>query len=247
MVRKRHASCVALALSLAACGDQTPNVDSGVDAASAHDAFDAASCDPLAFQQPLEASAANITAALDPHCFNTGDARHVLVIDALCTHDMTCAVTHAKDCRDEYEAGWQERLHPHGLSVPCMDALLDAMSCRAQASCGDTHACDEATVHADQECDPNTPRGPMCPPLPEGRELTKGPIPDDAINDAGMLDESRIPDFIPALNRDGEIAGYVRHCAIAAGGAVPVYADDLTTVVGHMIPNRGFVPGDVPP
>jgi hypothetical protein len=87
----------------------------------------------------------------------------------------------------------------------------------------------------------------MCPPLPDDRERTKGPLPEDAANDAGMLvDETRIPDFIPALDRSGEIAGYVRYCAIRAGGAVPVYADDLTTRVGHMIPNRGFVPGDPP-
>jgi hypothetical protein len=61
----------------------------------------------------------------------------------------------------------------------------------------------------------------MCPPLPDDRELTKAPIPEDAINDAGMYDETRIPNFIPALDRSGEIAGYVRYCAIRAGGAVP--------------------------
>ena len=57
---------------------------------------------------------------------------------------------------------------------------------------------------------------------------------------------ARVPDFIPALNQQGEIAGYVRYCAIHSGGAVPVYADDLQTVVGHMISGRGFVPGAVP-
>jgi hypothetical protein len=86
---------------------------------------------------------------------------------------------------------------------------------------------------------------PSCPPLPEDR-ATKGPIPEGAIDDAGRLDESRVPDFIPALDQQGEIAGYVRYCGIRAGGAVPVYADDLRTPVGYMIPGRGFVPGPLP-
>lgn len=161
---------------------------------------------------------------------------------------MTCSVSHKGDCRAEYEASWQARLQPRGLSVPCADALLDSMSCLAQARCSDAHACDVASKRAETMCDPNAPvlGAPMCPPLPDDRAWTKGPIPDDAISDAGRLDESRIPDFIPALDRNGEIAGYVRYCAIQTGGAVAVYADDLETVVGHMLPGQGFVAGDLP-
>jgi hypothetical protein len=264
----RHAFCmvralnldfrmIAVALGLAACGDgdRPASADAAADASSSRydaawaDDYDAASCDPLAFEGEVDASAANIAAALDPHCFHSGAARRELVIEALCNHERECKVTHTEDCRVEYETCWQEVMsRENGLPVPCMDALCDAMGCLAQASCGDARACDSAKARADAVCDPNTPDGPMCPPLPDDRQPTKGPLPEDAANDAGMLaDETRIPDFIPALDRrSGEIAGYVRLCAIRAGGAVPVYADDLTTLVGHMIPNRGFVPGDVP-
>lgn len=248
---------IAVALSLAACGDDdrpasadsaTDASSSGYDAAWADD-YDAASCDPVAFEGEVDASAANIAAALDPHCFHSGVARRELLIGALCDHDRECNFTHAESCPVEYETCWQQIVRrENGLSVPCMDALYDAMSCLAQASCDDARACSSANARADAVCNPNTPHRTMCPPLPDDREWSKGPLPEDAANDAGMLvDETRIPDFIPALDgRSGEIAGYVRFCAIRAGGAVPVYADDLTTLVGHMIPNRGFVPGDVP-
>jgi hypothetical protein len=73
-----------------------------------------------------------------------------------------------------------------------------------------------------------------------------------------------VPDFIPALARDGTtIAGYVPKASLIESGGVipgtpsnppqaspdPVYADDLTTLVGHMVPGVGFVPLDssVPP
>jgi hypothetical protein len=253
--RNRRAFTVTLALGLAACSADHARDHEVLDATVAAraspsdiDVFDASNCDPSVFEQTLDPTPVNIASALDQHCFNTGAGRRALVIGALCKHDMACAVSHTKDCRAEYEARWQERLRPRGLSVPCMDALLDSMSCLAQASCDDAHACDAASERAEVACDPNTPilGAPICPPLPEDRELTKGPIPPDAINDAGMLDERRVPDFIPALDQRGEIAGYVRHCAIMAGGAVPVYGDDLKTVVGHMIPGRGFVPGALP-
>lgn len=239
-----------LALAVVACADeQAPAaLDASVDVdatTSAADIFDPASCDPLGFEQMLEVSSANIMKPLEQRCFNSGLGRRALVIEALCARDRACGVSHANACRAEYEARWQERERPNGLSVPCADALLDAMSCNAQARCDDPHGCDAARKRADAKCDPNAPLlgAPACPPLPDDRELTKGPIPDDAINDAGMLDETRIPDFIPALDQSGEIAGYVRHCALAAGGAIPVYAEDLETVVGHMLPGQGFVPG----
>jgi hypothetical protein len=251
----RAARTMALAFGLAACGDEdVPRADETLDATvdvespvATIEPVDAASCDPLAFEQTLEASPANVAAALQQRCFNTGEGRRVLVIDALCAHDAMCGFSHADDCRDEYESRWQERLRPRGLTVPCMDAMLDSMSCTAQVSCGDTKTCKAASVRAETECDPNIPRGPRCPPLPNDRELTKGPIPDDAINDAGMRDETRIPDFVPVWDQSGEaVAGYVRYCAIGAGGAIPVYDDDLETIVGYMIPGRGFVPGALP-
>lgn len=244
---------LAFALCLAACSDAGPRALDGLDAAvetqssPAVEPFDAASCDPLRFESTLDASAANVAAALDQNCFHSGAGRRELVIEALCAHEASCGLDRKGDCRVEYETEWRERQRPHGLSVPCADALLDSMSCLAQARCEAPQECEIASQRAETECDPNTPRGPACPPLPEDRELTKGPIPDDAINDAGMLDETRVPDFVPVWDQSGEkIAGYVRHCAIRTGGAIPVYAEDLKTVVGHMLPNRGFVPGPLP-
>jgi hypothetical protein len=244
-----------LAYSLAGCGGdelrdfatpgQAGNADSSLYEA---DDFDASSCDPSGLEGPLDASPVHIASALDQHCFNSGAGRRTLVIELLCARDATCAVRHVDECRAEYEARWQERQRPNGLSVPCADALLDSMSCLAQASCHESHACDEASKRAEAKCDPNAPLpgAPVCPPLPRDRELTKGPIPEGAINDAGILDETRVPDFVPAWDHDGEIAGYVRYCAIRTGGAIPVYADDLKTVVGHMIPGQGFVAGAPP-
>jgi len=50
----------------------------------------------------------------------------------------------------------------------------------------------------------------------------------------------------PSIGSRREIAGYLRYCAIRAGGAILVYGDDLETVVGHMLPGRGFVAGALP-
>lgn len=82
--------------------------------------------------------------------------------------------------------------------------------------------------------------------LAAGQTPTKGPIPPEAFKN-GTIDKTVVPDFIPALNRDGFVAGYVaKNLAIPDGEGsaepVPVYAEDLETVVGHMYPGRGFVP-----
>jgi hypothetical protein len=75
---------------------------------------------------------------------------------------------------------------------------------------------------------------------------TKGPIPPNAVQN-GVFNRELIPDFIPALDRNGNVAGYVaRDLAIPVGAPVntpvPVYASDLKTLVGYMHPGRGFVP-----
>jgi hypothetical protein len=234
------------------CGNESPSQPGQLDASSLpavdSERYDARtwSCDPLGLAEELEASPENLARALQQDCFHSGDGRRKLVIQELCRHDRIC-IEAGDDCAAEYEARWQQRLRPRGLSVPCADALLDAMSCLAQAQC-DARPCAAWEERAETTCDPNTPLpgSPMCPPLPTDRELTKGPIPNEAISDAGRLDESRVPDFIPALDRQGEIAGYVRYCAIGTGGAIPVYADDLQTLVGHMIPGEGFLAGPLP-
>jgi hypothetical protein len=97
------------------------------------------------------------------------------------------------------------------------------------------------------------------------RKPTKGPMPDNATPpQGGSIFGSLVPDFVPALARDGTtIAGYIpKRYLIGPFDPLPgtpsnppqdepqpVYADDLTTLVGHMVPGSGFVPlgSSVPP
>ena len=95
--------------------------------------------------------------------------------------------------------------------------------------------------------------------LGSSRTPTKGPIPDAAFRPGQPMDLSTVPDFVPALDRSGNVAGYVRKemlttsppTTIEAGRPVsqevPVYADDLVTLVGHMVPGKGFVPSGTDP
>lgn len=89
-------------------------------------------------------------------------------------------------------------------------------------------------------CSPLASKGTMPPPGP-----------------SGQVDPSKVPDFIAVAGSDGSIAGYVRKEAVLpAGGAAvgqpsdrswPVYGEDLRTVVGQMVPGKGFVPAGVDP
>ena len=80
------------------------------------------------------------------------------------------------------------------------------------------------------------------------RQLTMGRVPSGAFDSDGTVDAKQIPDFVPALGRDGNIAGYMPREAlgifngIVDDEVIPVYAADLTTVVGHMVAGTGFVP-----
>jgi hypothetical protein len=90
------------------------------------------------------------------------------------------------------------------------------------------------------------------------RQPTKGPIPDNASPpQGGPIYPALVPDFVPALARDGTtIAGYVPKTYLIQSGGVlpgtpsnppqaspaPVFAEDLTTLVGHIVPGVGFVP-----
>lgn len=90
------------------------------------------------------------------------------------------------------------------------------------------------------------------------RMPTKGPIPDNASPpQGGPTYPALVPDFVSAWARDGvTIAGYVPKRYLIGPFAPlpgtpsnppqdepqPVYADDLTTLVGHMVPGVGFVP-----
>jgi len=65
----------------------------------------------------------------------------------------------------------------------------------------------------------------------------------------GGIDPSAMPDFIAVAGRDGGIVGYVRKEAALSTGdqSWPVYGDDLRTVVGRLVPGKGFVPVGVNP
>lgn len=80
------------------------------------------------------------------------------------------------------------------------------------------------------------------------KTASKGPVPADAFVAGHPVDKSKVPDFIPALDQSGNQVGYVaRDLAMpdnANAGSeadIPVYADDLTTVVGRMVAGKGFV------
>src|SRR3954447_14358714 len=78
-------------------------------------------------------------------------------------------------------------------------------------------------------CAPFASRGTMPPPGPDGR-----------------VDPGSVPDFVAAA--DG--AGWVPKSFLLAPGRdeeIPVYGDDLTTLAGHLVAGKGFVPLGVDP
>jgi hypothetical protein len=84
---------------------------------------------------------------------------------------------------------------------------------------------------------------------------SKGTVPPPGRN--GQVDQSSSPDFVSVAGPDGGIVGYVPKIAVFPGidpvtgrpseASWPVYADDLVTVVGQLVPGRGFVPLGVDP
>jgi hypothetical protein len=82
-------------------------------------------------------------------------------------------------------------------------------------------------------CAPVATRGTMPPPGPDGE-----------------VDPSAAPDFIAVAGRDAGIAGYTPKRYVLGppdDEPAPVYAGDLTTLVGHMVVGKGFVPLGVDP
>jgi len=76
---------------------------------------------------------------------------------------------------------------------------------------------------------------------------SKGTMPPPGAN--GEIDPSAVPDFVAVAGNEG-VVGYVAKDAVLGGATDqtwPVYADDLRTVVGHMVEGRGFVPIGVDP
>lgn len=76
-----------------------------------------------------------------------------------------------------------------------------------------------------------------------------GRVPESAFTPNG-IDIAQVPDYVPALDQQGDVAGYVRKEDILptdtnvapSDGPVPVVDRSLERVVGHMHPGRGFVP-----
>ena len=81
-------------------------------------------------------------------------------------------------------------------------------------------------------CSPFASKGTMPPPGPNG-----------------ALDASAAPDFIAVAGRGAGIAGYARKADVLGPGDAPfpVFGDDLRTVVGQMVPGKGFIPAGVDP
>lgn len=90
------------------------------------------------------------------------------------------------------------------------------------------------------------------------RQPTKGRIPEDASPpQGGAINEALVPDFVSAWGADGvTIAGYIPKRYVLGGAdttpggtpsnppqaiPIPVYGEDLVTLVGHMVAGVGFV------
>ena len=70
-------------------------------------------------------------------------------------------------------------------------------------------------------------------------------------NANGEIDPSAVPDFVAYAGRTDRIIGWVpksylldpeQHCRGPQCEPIPVYGDDLVTLIGHDVPGRGFVP-----
>jgi hypothetical protein len=63
------------------------------------------------------------------------------------------------------------------------------------------------------------------------------------------VDASSAPDFIAVAGGDAGIAGYARKQDVLGPGDAPfpVFGDDLRTVVGQMVPDKGFIPAGMDP
>ncbi len=84
-----------------------------------------------------------------------------------------------------------------------------------------------------------------CSALPQAG--SKGTMPPPGPN--GQIDASTVPDFVGVAGAEG-VVGYVAKDAVLndpGDQTWPVYGDDLRTVVGQLMPGRGFVPLGVDP
>lgn len=87
-----------------------------------------------------------------------------------------------------------------------------------------------------------------------GLGASRGTMPPADAN--GEVDPSAVPDFIAYSGRTDGLIGWVPKSYLLEPGprchgpqcdGIPVYADDLVTLIGHDVPGRGFVPLGVDP
>lgn len=85
---------------------------------------------------------------------------------------------------------------------------------------------------------------------------TKGSVPEAAMRAGEDIDMSLVPDFVATSGPTGDIVGYVATTdlvprAVSVGRpqarVIPVFGEDLQTLVGHLYPSKGFVPLGVDP
>jgi hypothetical protein len=89
----------------------------------------------------------------------------------------------------------------------------------------------------------------------DAKPPTRGRIPESAFDGKGGIDERQVPEYIPALDRDGNEVGWIRYGETVTDADDPersnqpvaVYADDLKTRVGAMWPGVGYVPNGKTP
>ena len=74
-----------------------------------------------------------------------------------------------------------------------------------------------------------------------------GRIPREAFESSGIRMDL-VPEYIVAHGRDGAVAGYIAKNALfderghRRSGRLEVVDETLKVVVGHMVPDRGFIP-----
>ncbi len=87
-----------------------------------------------------------------------------------------------------------------------------------------------------------------------GLGASRGTMPPGDAN--GEIDPNAVPDFVAYAGRTDRIIGWVpksylldpsQHCNGPQCDPIPVFADDLTTLIGHDVPGRGFVALGVDP
>jgi hypothetical protein len=65
----------------------------------------------------------------------------------------------------------------------------------------------------------------------------------------GLIDPSSVPDFVAVVGDGPDIVGYARRDDVLgpSDNPFPVFGNDLRTIVGQMVPGKGFVRAGVDP